>query len=126
MSLFGPVAAVRQRQLPSDPPSRRQAYAYGHAYASLLVLEARLEDPKLGTLWTGEVRLSNGSGNPEYGDAAADRAALTLLTQLRDAQLIDISWRPPTAPRPCVRRLRRRTARRHLCCEQLTCSGRRL
>jgi hypothetical protein len=75
-----------------------EAYAYGRAYASLLVLEARLEDPKLGTLWTGEVRLSNGSGNPEYGNAAADRAALTLLTQLRDAQLIDISWRPPTAP----------------------------
>ena len=71
-----------------------EAYAYGRAYASLLMLEARLEDSKLGTLWTGEVRLSNGSGNPEHGVAAADRASLTLLTQLRDAQLIDISWRP--------------------------------
>ena len=61
-------------------------------------LSLTLNDAAHGALWTGSVRLSSGTPNISYDAGAVDHAAIPLLEQLRDAKLIDISWRRPTTP----------------------------
>jgi len=62
-----------------------------------LDLSVTLIDAGRGVLWKGSIRLS--SGTPASYDASAvDHAVIPLLEQLRDAKLIDISWRRPTTP----------------------------
>jgi len=65
---------------------------------SSLRFQAVLVDPALGTIWAGEVRMADGGLWASYGEGAANRAAIDLLVQLRDAKLIDISWRQPEVP----------------------------
>lgn len=64
--------------------------AQGYSGPSWLDFEVTLNDAKLGRIWMGRVRLSSG-GWGSYDTGAADRAAIGLLEQLRDAKLIDIS-----------------------------------
>ena len=63
--------------------------------ASWLDLAVTLVDPKRGVLWRGSIHLSTGSP-ASYDASAVDHAAVPLMEQLRDAKLIDISWRRPT------------------------------
>ena len=62
--------------------------------ASWLDLEVTLNDATRGALWRGTIRLSSGSP-ASYDASAVDHAAIPLMEQLRDAKLIDISWRRP-------------------------------
>ena len=66
--------------------------------ASWLDLDVSLTDPKRGTLWHGSIHLSSGTPGVSYDASAVDHAAVPLLEQLRDAKLIDISWRRPVTP----------------------------
>ncbi len=66
--------------------------------ASWLDLDVSLTDPKRGPLWHGSIRLSSGTPGVSYDASAVDHAAVPLMEQLRDAKLIDISWRRPVTP----------------------------
>jgi hypothetical protein len=64
--------------------------AEGQSGPSWLDFAVTLNDATLGRIWVGRVRLSSG-GWGSYDASAADRAAISLLEQLRDAKLIDIA-----------------------------------
>ena len=61
-------------------------------------LSVTLNDASRGILWTGDIRMSSGSPGVSYDASAVDHAAVPLLEQLRDAKMIDISWRRPVTP----------------------------
>jgi hypothetical protein len=75
-----------------------QAGFINYSAATWLDLSVTLVDAKLGVLWKGSIRMSTGSPGVSYDASAVDHAAVPLLEQLRDAKLIDISWRRPTTP----------------------------
>jgi hypothetical protein len=65
---------------------------------SWLDLAVTLNDADRGLLWQGWIRLSSGTAGVSYDASAVDHAAVPLLEQLRDAKMIDISWRRPETP----------------------------
>jgi hypothetical protein len=65
---------------------------------SWLDLAVTLNDASRGLLWQGMIRLSSGTPGVSYDAGAVDHAAIPLLEQLRDAKMIDISWRRPETP----------------------------
>jgi hypothetical protein len=74
-----------------------KAWGRGGMSGTGLDLEVRLIDTSRGVLWQGSIRMS--AANPGVWDASAvDHAAVPLLEQLRDAKMIDISWRRPVTP----------------------------
>ena len=77
--------------------SPAQAGLADRTQASWLDLNVTLNDATRGTLWRGSIRLSSGSP-ASYDASAVDHAAVPLLEQLRDAKMIDISWRRPVTP----------------------------
>ena len=64
---------------------------------SWLDLAVTLNDATHGVLWRGSIRMSTGTP-ADYDASAVDHAAVPLMEQLRDARMIDISWRRPTTP----------------------------
>ncbi len=66
--------------------------------ATWMDLSLSLNDAGHGLLWTGTIRMSSGTPGVSYDASAVDHAAIPLLEQLRDAKLIDISWRRPVTP----------------------------
>jgi hypothetical protein len=75
-----------------------QAGFIEHSGGSWLDLSVTLVDASRGVLWKGSIRMSSGTPGVAYDASAVDHAAIPLLEQLRDAKLIDISWRRPTTP----------------------------
>ena len=75
-----------------------QAGFINYSGATWLDLSVTLNDAKRGALWTGKIRMSTGSPGVNYDASAVDHAAVPLLEQLRDAKMIDISWRRPVTP----------------------------
>ncbi|MCK9684732.1 hypothetical protein [Scleromatobacter humisilvae] len=91
---------------PMPPPTGQRTLVIrptqvGEIYSgngSWLDLDVSLTDPKRGTLWHGAIHLSSGTPGVSYDASAVDHAAVPLMEQLRDAKLIDISWRRPVTP----------------------------
>jgi hypothetical protein len=76
----------------------KQAGELGRTGGTWMDLSVTLNDATRGTLWTGDVRMSSGTPGVSYDASAVDHAAVPLLEQLRDAKMIDISWRRPVTP----------------------------
>ena len=77
--------------------SPTEAGLFDRSQASWLDLNVVLNDATRGVLWRGTIRFSSGSP-ASYDASAVDHAAVPLLEQLRDAKMIDISWRRPVTP----------------------------
>ena len=75
-----------------------QAGEAGATAGTWFDLSVTVNDSARGVLWTGSIRMSSGTPGVSYDASAVDHAVIPLLEQLRDAKLIDISWRRPTTP----------------------------
>jgi hypothetical protein len=76
----------------------KQAGELGPSGGTWMDLSVTLNDASRGVLWTGDIRMSSGTPGASYDAGAVDHAAVPLLEQLRDAKMIDISWRRPVTP----------------------------
>jgi hypothetical protein len=99
-------ATLLEAGMPVPPPGTARTLVVRPAEAGYiersggtwLDLSVTLVDANRGVLWKGSIRMSSGTPGVAYDASAVDHAAIPLLEQLRDAKLIDISWRRPTTP----------------------------
>jgi hypothetical protein len=75
-----------------------QAGEAGATAGTWMDLSVSVNDAARGVLWTGSIRMSSGTPGASYDASAVDHAAVPLLEQLRDAKIVDISWRRPVTP----------------------------